>query len=50
MEIVFQLASVQGRDGAPEVIGKAIAKVPILTLIVADGGYSGPMLASVLKE
>ncbi len=50
VEIVVHPASVQDRDGAPAVIGKALAKVPTMTVIWADGGYSGPMPASALKE
>jgi len=43
-----------GRDRTPSpptgTNGKALAKVPTMTMIWADGGYSGPMLASALKE
>ena len=43
-------ASVQDRDGAPEVIRVLLGKAPEARKIWADGGYSGPELAGKLKK
>ena len=43
-------ASVQDRDGAPEVIRVLLGKAPEVRKIWADGGYSRPELAGKLKK
>ena len=43
-------ADVQDRDGAPAVILGMMEKAPKVTKLWADGGYSGPKLASKLEE
>ena len=48
--IRVQVASVQDRDGAPEVILAMLAKAPTVTRLWADGGYQGPKLARALAD
>ena len=43
-------ASVQDRDGAPDVIGSACESYPKLELIFADGAYAGPKLREVMEK
>ena len=42
--IAVHEASVQDRDGAPEVILGMLEKAPQVTKLWADGGYAGPKL------
>jgi len=44
MMIVVHAASIQDRDGAMLVLGKAKGKFPRLELIWADGGYTGKLI------
>ena len=43
-------ASVQDRDGAPEVIEAMLEKVPGVRKLWADGGYQGPKLREKLEK
>ena len=43
-------ASVQDRDGAPDLILAMLEKAPRVAKLWADGGYQGPKLASRLEE
>ena len=43
-------ASVQDRDGAPDLILAMLEKAPRVATVWADGGYQGPKLASRLEE
>ncbi len=47
--IAVHEASVQDRDGAPEVILGMLEKAPQVTRLWADGGYAGPKLEEALK-
>ena len=48
--IAVHEASVQDRDGAPEVILGMLEKAPQVTKLWADGGYAGPKLQDALKD
>ena len=48
--IVVHEASIQDRDGAPDVIMSALDKAPQLQKLWADGGYQGPKLAAELEK
>lgn len=48
--IAVHEASVQDRDGAPEVILGMLEKAPQVTKLWADGGYAGPKLEEALKD
>ena len=48
--IAVHEASVQDRDGAPEVILGMLEKAPQVTKLWADGGYAGPKLEKALKD
>ena len=48
--IAIHEASVQDRDGAPEVILGMLEKAPQVTKLWADGGYAGPKLQDALKD
>ena len=48
--IAVHEASVQDRDGAPEVILGMLEKAPQVTKLWADGGYAGPKLEAALKD
>ncbi len=50
LAIRVHVASVQDRDGAPEVILAMLEKAPTVTRLWADGGYQGPKLARALAE
>lgn len=41
LAVTITAASVQDRDGAPDVVGQACAKVPTLKTLFVDGAYSG---------
>ena len=48
--IAVHEASVQDRDGAPDVILGMLEKAPLVTKLWADGGYAGPKLEEALKD
>ena len=48
--IQVHAASVQDRDGAPDVILEMLEMAPEVAKLWADGGYQGPKLASRLAE
>ncbi len=48
--MAIQPASVQDRDGAPEVIFGMLAKAPQIRKLWADGGHTGPKLRAALAE
>lgn len=48
--IAVHEASVQDRDGAPEVILGMLEKAPHVTKLWADGGYAGPKLEGALRD
>ena len=48
--IAVHEASVQDRDGAPNVILGMLEKAPLVTKLWADGGYAGPKLEGALAE
>jgi len=48
--IAVHEASVQDRDGAPDVIPGMLEKAPQVTKLWADGGYAGPKLEDALKD
>ena len=48
--IVVRAASVQDRNGAPDVIVSAVDKAPQLQKLRADGGYQGPKPAAELEK
>ena len=48
--IAVHEASVQDRDGAPEVILGMLEKAPQVTKLWADGGYAGPKLEEALED
>ena len=50
LAIRVHTASVQDRDGAPEVILAMLEKAPTVTRLWADGGYQGPKLAKALAD
>jgi putative transposase len=45
LAVVVHAANVQDRDGAKLVLQKLVGRFPRLTLIWADGGYTGPLIA-----
>jgi len=47
--LVVHSASIQDRDGAPDVLKRVAARYPMLRHIFADGGYAGPKLRDALK-
>ncbi len=47
---VVHAASVQDRDGAPDVLGAIRAAFPWLRHVFADGGYAGSSLGSSLER
>ena len=46
LTVQIHAASIQDRDGAPDVLEEAAACCPTLQALFADGGYSGPKLAA----
>lgn len=47
--LVVHSASIQDRDGAPDVLKRVAERYPTLRHIFADGGYAGPKLRATLK-
>jgi putative transposase len=45
LAVVVHAGNVQDRDGAKRVLRKLMGRFPRLTLIWADGGYAGQLLA-----
>jgi len=45
LAVVVHAANVQDRDGAKLVLQKLVGRFPRLTLIWADGGYTGQLIA-----
>jgi len=45
LAVVVHAANVQDRDGAKLVLQKLVGRFPRLTLIWADGGYAGQLIA-----
>jgi putative transposase len=45
LAVVVHAANVQDRDGAKLVLQKLVGRFPRLTLIWADEGYTGPLIA-----
>ncbi len=50
LTVQIHAASIQDRDGAPDVLEEAVACCPTLQALFADGGYSGPKLAASLCD
>ena len=50
LTVQIHAASIQDRDGAPDVLEEAAACCPTLQALFADGGYSGPKLAASLRD
>ena len=48
--LVVHSASIQDRDGAPDVLKRVAARYPTLRHVFADGGYAGPKLREALKS
>ena len=50
LTVQIHAASIQDRDGAPDLLEEAAACCPTLQALFADGGYSGPKLAASLRD
>ena len=50
LSLAVREASVQDRDGAPEVIRAMLGKAPKVSVLWADGGYRGGKLAGRLER
>ena len=48
--LVVHSASIQDRDGAPDVLKRVAVRYPTLRHVFADGGYAGPKLREALKS